>query len=94
MMFEWDENKNRLNNRKHGISFEEAGGIFKKRFLAKKDTRKDYGEERFNAYGIVNGKILHVTYVRRGGNIRIISARFANHIERRTFRQWLAEQED
>lgn len=26
--FEWDERKNRLNVRKHGVSFEEAGSVF------------------------------------------------------------------
>ena len=28
MIFEWDENKNQLNKRKHGISFEEAARVF------------------------------------------------------------------
>lgn len=28
MIFEWDENKNKQNKRKHGISFEEALSVF------------------------------------------------------------------
>ena len=28
MIFEWDENKNHINQRKHGISFEEAQTVF------------------------------------------------------------------
>ena len=28
MTFEWDENKNHINQRKHGISFEEAQTVF------------------------------------------------------------------
>ena len=28
MTFEWDEKKNRINKRKHGISFEEAETVF------------------------------------------------------------------
>ena len=28
MTFEWDEKKNRINKRKHGISFEEAQTVF------------------------------------------------------------------
>jgi uncharacterized DUF497 family protein len=28
MQFEWDENKNQLNQQKHGVDFEEAGTIF------------------------------------------------------------------
>ena len=27
-MFEWDENKNAINKRKHGVSFEEAKTVF------------------------------------------------------------------
>ena len=28
MTFEWDENKNRINQQKHGVSFEEAKTVF------------------------------------------------------------------
>ena len=28
MIFTWDEAKNRLNKKKHGVSFEEAKGVF------------------------------------------------------------------
>lgn len=28
MTFEWDENKNQTNKRKHGVSFEEAQTVF------------------------------------------------------------------
>ena len=47
MEFEWDENKNRENKGKHGISFQRAAKIFDdSRRLEKVDDRWDYGEER------------------------------------------------
>lgn len=47
MKFEWDENKNRLNQTKHGISFEEAKEVFNDPLhLSKLDHRFSYSEER------------------------------------------------
>ena len=46
--FEWDENKNKLNQKKHNISFEEAQYAFSdsKRIIAKdlehSESEKDY----------------------------------------------------
>lgn len=41
------------------------------------DTRFDYGEERFNAYGLI-GETLHaMTFTRQGDDIRVISLRRA-----------------
>ena len=47
-MFEWDENKNRLNQKKHNISFEEAQYAFSdsKRIIAK-DLEHSKIEKRF-----------------------------------------------
>lgn len=44
MEFEWDEEKNKANQRKHRISFEEAAEIFCYPMYELVDTRFDYGE--------------------------------------------------
>ena len=49
--FEWDEEKDRANQDKHGISFEDATTIFDGPVLAAPDERQDYGEERFISTG-------------------------------------------
>jgi len=86
MEFEWDENKNRENQRKHGISFERAARIFDEpRRIEKVDDRWDYGEERIAALGHSEGKILYVVYTWRGNARRIISARGAMKDERRAY---------
>ena len=46
MGFEWDEDKNRLNIEKHGISFEEAVHVFDDVRFSRVDIREDYGEMR------------------------------------------------
>lgn len=48
----------------------------------------DYGEERFNALGMVNGTVFAVTYTERADSIRFISVREAD--KRETARYFLA----
>lgn len=86
MQFEWDEMKNKLNIVKHGIDFAGAALIFLDYDRIELiDNRKNYGEERYQTIGIVNGLILHVVYTMRKKNYRIISARRATKNERETY---------
>ncbi len=88
MQFEWDENKNQLNQQKHGISFEEAKSVFNDSLhLAKLDFRFDYFEERWITIGMSEKRHLLVVanlfFTDEGEEIiRIISARPANSTER------------
>lgn len=45
------------------------------------------GETRFNAIGLVDGRMLFVTYTVRGDVIRIISARGAEPHEKRKYHE-------
>jgi hypothetical protein len=45
MRFAWDEAKRRANIRKHGLDFADVAEMFDGIFLARPDTREDYGEE-------------------------------------------------
>jgi uncharacterized DUF497 family protein len=69
------------------VSFPEASRIFRGRFLSRRDMRHDYGEERFIALGMSQGRLLRVVYTRRDGDIRIISAWKASRHDRRIFEQ-------
>jgi uncharacterized protein len=80
--FEWDELKDRINQRKHGIPFSRAVEFFSGIPIIKPDARNDYNEKRFNAIGISENYIMNVTFTLRNGLIRIISARPANGKER------------
>jgi uncharacterized protein len=72
--FEWDEEKRQRNYEKHGVDFLKAALIFEGAILTKRDTRRDYGEERMLSLGLVAGVPYCVAYTQRQGRIRIISA--------------------
>ena len=88
MTFEWDENKDRLNQKNHdGISFEYAARVFldSKRIEMLDENHSDESEERYNVIGCVE-RILFVVYTERGSdNIRIISARRATPKEEKLY---------
>ena len=51
--FEWDEQKNSSNQRKHGLSFEEAARVFFDPLCLRQQDRYENGEERWQALGAV-----------------------------------------
>jgi uncharacterized DUF497 family protein len=72
--FEWDEEKNLANRRKHGISFEEASTIFGGPLLSLEDEGHQ-SEVRVRSYGLIGEVVVAcVIHTDRGGAIRIISA--------------------
>ncbi len=86
--FEWDENKNLSNQKKHGISSEEAKTVFSDelgRLIS--DPDQSEGEERFILMGMSSQlKLLTVCHCERDSNtIRIISARKADTLERKQY---------
>lgn len=83
--FEWDENKNQSNQRKHGISFEEAKTVFyDEEALMIDDPEHSREEERFIILGLSEKtNLLVVCHCYRASEtvIRIISARKATKTE-------------
>ena len=89
LRFEWDEQKNRANQRKHGVSFEEARTVFfDQQAVEFYDDEYDQMEDRFLLLGVsAKMRILMVCHcLREGGDvIRIISARKATRNEQRDY---------
>jgi uncharacterized protein len=86
--FEWDDAKARLNIRNHGLSFEVAKEAFSDVFAVEwADERENYGEDRYNITGMVQGRLITVTFTIRETRIRIISARKAEPMERRRYHE-------
>lgn len=85
LIFEWDENKNRTNIKKHDISFDEAITVFSdENAVVITDTDHSEQEERFIILGLSrNTRLLVVCHCYRENDevIRIISARKANKKE-------------
>jgi len=81
--FEWDETKRASNLAKHGLDFADVEDFDWARAAIVPDRRRDYGEPRFRAFGMLAGTVCSVVFVRRGSMMRIISLRRANARERR-----------
>ena len=79
--FEWDEEKDLINRKKHGISFQTASLVFNdKNYIEMYDFEHGGREDRYIAIGKV-GKLLFVVLTERGARIRLISARLATKSE-------------
>ncbi|MEM1033174.1 MAG: BrnT family toxin [Myxococcota bacterium] len=92
MRFEWDPNKNHENRQKHGISFEQASGLFKGEgdYFEIYDFDHSDEEDRFIAIGaIVDGVLVVVFTEREEDLIRIISARPATPREVRMYQSYM-----
>ena len=90
MNFEWDEEKNKENVRKHGFDFADAWEIFELPVLSALDTREDYGENRLIGIGFLREHIVVIVFVEYEESIiRIISLRKALKYERKRFEEFL-----
>src|SRR2546421_504019 len=93
MRFEWDPRKAAENEKKHGVSFEEAESIFTDEFAVLiDDPDHSNGEDRFLLMGLsANLRALIVSHCYRKADdvIRIISARKATRKEKDIYnRRW------
>lgn len=94
MRFEWSENKNQTNIRKHGVSFELAQLVFDDPLaVTQRDLVHEGEEERFLTLGAVGpGAVLlvvHLSFEESEAELvtRIISARAASARERRSYEE-------
>ena len=93
LRFEWDESKDRENQRKHGVSFNEAMTVFSDEYaLFQSDTEHSEHEDRFLLLGLsasLRTLVVCHCFRTRADVIRIISARRATRRERSTYnRRW------
>lgn len=92
MLFKWDQRKNSLNIKKHGISFELAASIFDDPLHLSILDKRNHQEERWITMGrAITDKILIVAHtyqeVERHEMIRIISARQATGKEKKQYEE-------
>ncbi len=73
--FEWDDQKDQLNQEKHGVSFVEAQKAFldADRVIAE-DVEHSHSEKRYYCFGQVGREVLTVRFTYRNKKIRIIGA--------------------
>lgn len=89
MEFEWDERKAVANQRKHGVSFDEAATVFGDPLaFTFFDPDRSEGEFRFITFGLSwTNRLLVISHADRDNRIRIISARRATRRERKIYEE-------
>lgn len=88
MQFEWDEEKEQKNIKKHGIDFETAARVFgDENRLEFYDEVHSENEDRYITIGMIDevAYIVMVVYTEREEAIRLISARKATKQEGRMY---------
>ena len=86
MQYTWDERKNRVNRRKHGIDFADAPTMFNHPMVTFLDQKKEYGEDRWVGIGLLSDILAVVVFTEPNAEtVRIISARNANQHEQNIY---------
>jgi len=85
MNFEWNEEKNSENIRKHGFDFHDAWEVFDQFALFKPSSHGN--EERYLCFGKLNDEIVAIVFTHRDDTIRVISFRKARKSERRDYKE-------
>ena len=84
--FEWDSQKAAVNLRKHHVTFELACESFFDPFVCYLDDEIVGSELRERIVGLTTTwLLLHIVYVMRDDNIRIVSARLVTNAEREIY---------
>jgi uncharacterized DUF497 family protein len=83
MDIEFDVAKDEINRRKHGVPLALCAAALMNMSGRIEDDQRDYGETRFDAFGLVKGRLFACTYTMRGEIHRLISVRKASRQEQR-----------
>lgn len=82
----FDSEKSKINRGKHGYELSAFQGFDAEPIpVAKPDKRFDYGEERFQAFGRINGAGHMIAYTLRGEDLWLVSFRRAHNKELRRY---------
>lgn len=87
MEYEWDDVKAAANKRKHGVGFSIVLEFVWATALVVADDRADYGEPRWLALGLIEGRLYSLAFTIRAERIRVISLPAASRKERTLYEQ-------
>ena len=85
MDIEYDPDKDAVNLAKHGAPLALGAIILENCIGEVMDDRRDYGEARINAFGLIAERLFVCTYTMRNETHRLISVRKASRQEQRTW---------
>lgn len=72
-----------------GLDFMDAAKVFEGRTLTLEDDRFDYGETRFQSYGVLGDRVVMVVWTPRDEVRHVISMRYCHEREARKVREHL-----
>lgn len=85
MSISFDPAKNELNISERGIPFDFAEKFEWDTALVIEDLRRNYGERRFQALGLIDGRLHALVFTPRVGLVHVISLRRANRRETKRY---------
>jgi uncharacterized DUF497 family protein len=71
------------------LDFEDAVRVFAGLAFTQVDDRRDYGETRYQTYGLLDGRLVMVVWTPRGADRHVISMRKCNAREKTRFQAHL-----
>jgi uncharacterized DUF497 family protein len=90
MEFEWDEDKRLKVIAERRVDMLHAALMFEGPIVSRIDDRRDYGETRLIALGLVDDECFVVVYTKRGDTIRLITAWKGGRDERIQYEEGIA----
>jgi uncharacterized DUF497 family protein len=81
----FDPSKRAATLQERGLDFADAALVFAGRTMTREDTRRAYGERRFQTVGYLRGRMVMVVWVPDGDGRRVISMRKCNEREQKAF---------
>ena len=68
-----------------GLDFADAAELFAGLTQTLPDERRDYGEARWQTYGLIDGRLVMVVWTQRGDDRHVMSMRKCNEREQAKF---------
>lgn len=87
MEISFDPAKNTRNVADRGLPFTLAERMDWSTATIEEDVRKNYGERRYLALGLIEGRLHAVVFTPRAGRVHVISLRKANQREMKDYEQ-------
>ncbi len=85
MKLEWDPAKRTRTLEERGLDFADVVQFGWETAIYAVDQRREYGEERFVAFGFMDAVFVSLAYTIRNDTLRVISLRRANRRERKIY---------
>jgi uncharacterized DUF497 family protein len=86
-----DPNKRAATLKNRGLDFMDAAKVFAGVTITAEDTRKNYGEDRFQTVGHLEGRMVMLVWTPRNDDVHVISMRKCNAREKKSYGKRFAQ---